>query len=229
MDTSKKETYFTLRYRLARLLVFLLLRPFIKAVRGLDHLPKEGAFIAAANHCSLMDGGFIGAYVTQHLKRHMHFLAKTSYKQNPLLRWLTETTQSIWMEHGQESRAMLLALEYLKEGKVVAIFPEGTRSINGKLRQAHPGVGALALASKAPVVPIGVIGTHKVFPKGRAFFHPAHCEMNIGNPIRLDAYYPAHDEAVSQKDQEKMLKIEKEATRAIMQKVAKLSNQEYPY
>jgi len=229
MDVTQKETCFSLKYRLARSLFFLVSGPFMRRVRGLADLPKKGAFIAAANHCSLMDGGIIGAYVTMHLKRHMHFLAKTSYKHNPLLRWITETTQSIWMEPGQESRAMLIALEYLKEGKIVAIFPEGTRSIDGRMRKAHPGAGALALVSKAPLVPIGIVGTHKVFPKGKAFLHPVRCEMNIGKPMKLDTYYPAYDEAVAQKDQEKMLKIEEEASRVIMQEIARLSNQEYPY
>ena len=227
MDKAQEETYFPLKYRLARFLFLLVTRPFVRSLRGLDHLPQEGAFIAAANHCSLMDGILIGTYATLHLKRHMHFLSTTKYYNNPFLRWITETTQSIWRKRGEESRTLLIALEYLKEGKIIAIFPEGGRSINGRIGKAQSGIGALVLASRAPVVPIGLIGTNKVFPAGSFIPHLARCEMNIGEPLNLGAYYPAYDEAISHKDQEKMRKIEEETTRVIMREIARLSKQEY--
>jgi len=159
----------------------------------------------------------------------MHFLAKTAFYNNPFQKFITELTQSIWMEKDEESRAMLIALEYLKKGEIVGIFPEGGRSLNGKIREGHPGAAFLALAAKVPVIPIGLINTYKVWPKGKSFPQFARCEMNIGAPLEFKEFYNEYDRAISQKDKAKIREIEEQVVRIIMKEIARLSNQEYPF
>ena len=99
------------------------------------------------------------------------------------------------------------------------IFPEGKRGDGRRLQKAYTGVAKLALLSKAPILPIGVIGSDKVLPKGKSLPRFVRCEVNIGKPMYLHQYY-------NKKINEKALQ---EVTRSIMKEIAKLIGQEYDY
>ena len=99
------------------------------------------------------------------------------------------------------------------------MFPEGGRSDDGKLGKGYNGVSKIALASKAPVVPAGIIGSHKVWPKGKYMPRFKRCEVKIGKPIYFRKYY--------NKNQNK--KILDGVTRIIMKEIGKLIGQEYKY
>ena len=118
---------------------------------------------------------------------------------------------------------------HLKENEIIGIFPEGGRSPDGKIKKGKPGVAILALSTKVPVVPVGFVNTQKVLPMGSIIPRPARCEVNIGEPLKFENYYKNYDKAIQHNNQIKKADIEEKVVRIIMQDIARLSNQEYPY
>lgn len=139
-------------------------------VEGLENIPPTGGAILASNHLSVAEHLFLGAVVP----RHIAFWAKAEYFTGTGFRgWLTRSVVSglgaIRVERGG-GRASLSAFDAaipaLKAGDLVAIYPEGTRSPDGRLYRGRTGVARLAIAAGVPVVPVGIIGTDKVQPIG---------------------------------------------------------------
>ena len=111
------------------------------------------------------------------------------------------------------------AIKALKHGKIIAIHPEGTRSLTGKLLRARTGVARLALEARVPVLPVGFIGTFKILPKGKYVPKAKRAIMNIGKPMYFTEYY-------NKKINKKMLR---EVTTKIMKEIAKLCRQKYNF
>ncbi len=229
MTKAQKNTPFSLKYRFVRFLFFLAFLPFIKKIRGIKNLPGERGFIVAANHSSHIDWLLLNVNLTGVIKKHLHIFATKKYYDNPFFRFLVELSQSIWVDMKERARTLFVALEYLKKGESLLIFPEGTRSPDGKIRKGQTGIAALALTAKVPIVPVGLVNTHKILPRGAFFPRFTRCEINIGEPLKFDSYCEVYDEAIDQNDQTKILEIEEEVVRIIMKEIAKLSGQEYPY
>ena len=134
-------------------------------VEGLENVPKNGAGIIAANHVSFLDSFFIPLAVR---RRKMTYLAKADYFKSWKTSWFFKSVGQISCERegGTKSQQSLeIALDVLKQGKLLGIYPEGTRSPDGYLYRGRTGVARLALASGAPVIPCGLVGTDKVMPK----------------------------------------------------------------
>lgn len=227
MFNSPKNNPFSTKYRLVRLFLIILSLPFIKKINGIQNLLKQNPFIIAANHTSHIDWAFFYNRFSAITKKYMHCFATIKYYKVFLFRFYVNLSQSIWMDPRQPMRSIFIALQYLRHGEIVSVFPEGTRSPDGKIRKGKTGVAALALQAKVPVVPVGLIGTHNVLPKGAFFPRLARCEANIGEALEFKEYYKDYDEAVDSNDSDRIKKIEEEVTRKIMQEIARLSNQEY--
>lgn len=224
-----KKGPFSLKYRITRILFFLPTFPFVKKIVGFQNLPKSGPFIIAPNHTSHFDWIVLLIYLTRYLKRHVHFFSTIKYAGNPLFKYLVDTSQGIWMDPKEPVRSFYVGMEYLKHGEIVVIFPEGTRSPDGRIQQGKTGTAALALTTKVPVVPVGLLGTDKVLPKGAALPRLARCQANIGKSMRFDAFYQEYDGAIDQNDQDRIREIEEKVIRMIMKEIARLSGQEYPF
>jgi 1-acyl-sn-glycerol-3-phosphate acyltransferase len=138
-------------------------------VEGRENLPKKGPAVIAANHVSFLDSFFIPLVVP---RRKMTYLAKADYFKSWKTAWFFKSVGQIPTERegGKKSEAALYtALGVLKEGSLLGIYPEGTRSPDGRLYRGRTGVARLALAANVPVVPCGLIGTEKVMPKEAKF------------------------------------------------------------
>jgi 1-acyl-sn-glycerol-3-phosphate acyltransferase len=138
-------------------------------VEGIEHLPKKGAATIAANHLSFLDSFFIPLAVR---RRRVTYLAKADYFKSWKTRWFFTAAGQIPCERdgGNKAQQSLgIALEVLGEGKLLGIYPEGTRSPDGHLHRGRTGVARLALKAGVPVVPCGLIGTEKVMPKEARF------------------------------------------------------------
>jgi len=134
-------------------------------VEGREHVPATGPVILAPNHVTFLDSMFLPLV----LRRRVTFVAKAEYFDSWKTAWFFRAAGQIPMrrEGGSASeRALASARDVLKSGKVLGIYPEGTRSPDGRLYRGHTGAARLALGCGAPIIPVGVVGTTLVQPPG---------------------------------------------------------------
>jgi cytidylate kinase len=135
---------------------------------NLAALPKTGALIVAANHASSADPVLIGAFLNQVFGRPLNWLGKREIVEFGLTGWAFRTAGIHPVDRGAaDLEAFRTAMRILEAGQVLAVFPEGTRSRDGALHQVREGVGMLALRSGAPVLPVAVIDSDILWPKGK--------------------------------------------------------------
>ena len=183
---------------------------WIKRVEGLENISKTGSCIIAANHSSYFD--FISLIAVVH--RKIYFLtAEKFYKSKfwyPLVAWTGQI--KVDRESSDKKGVYDKVFSTLKDNKVLGIFPEGTRSADGKIGKTFTGVAKFAIKAQVPVVPVGITGTyelmsrHDKMPKFKKSI-----KINIGRPLFFDKYYRGNnDEAVLRKVTDKIVeKIEK--------------------
>ncbi|MBI3961865.1 MAG: 1-acyl-sn-glycerol-3-phosphate acyltransferase [Deinococcus sp.] len=154
-------------YRVIWLLAFLLCNLLFRLqVRGREHLPRQGPFLLVANHSSYLDPIVIAVS----LWRPINFLGHDGLFRIPVLRTILPWLHTMPVRRGEgDVGAIRRSLHILRRGEPLLIFPEGTRSPDGRLRPARPGAAALALRTGVPVVPVGVVGAGRVLPVGGPF------------------------------------------------------------
>lgn len=159
----------------------LTIRPHLEQ---LDRVPMKGPYIIAGNHVNTMDGLVMFTYIQP---RPLTTLSKEENFTNPLKRIVSEAWGAIPIKRGAvDNTAMNLALEALKEGKMLAIMPEGTRSHDGIMQQGKPGILPLAVKSGVPVVPVAFHG-HENFWKNVLSFRKTDFYLEIGQPFVIKA------------------------------------------
>ena len=177
-----------MQYQLSRVIAGPLLRGLVRTtVIGAEHVPASGGAIMASNHLSVVDS----IYLPLMLPRPVTFAAKKEYftSKRPGLRlmglYMRATGQlSVDREGARAAQEMLEgALDLLRRGELFGIYPEGTRSPDGRLYRARPGVGWLALKSGLPVIPVAMVGTDRILPSGRVLPRPGRIEIRIGKPL----------------------------------------------
>ncbi|WP_028649513.1 1-acyl-sn-glycerol-3-phosphate acyltransferase [Nocardiopsis sp. CNT312] len=189
-------------------------------VEGVHHVPRLGPVILAANHLALIDPLFIGVACP----RPVRFIAKQELFDEGTLprRLFTRALRGIGQlsvdrRPGQSAQeAMDSSLEVLREGEVFGIFPEGTRSPDGRLYKGQTGLAWLALTTGAPVVPVALAGTDRILPPGRRVPSFNRVGVRFGEPVDLSAW----------EGQAHRARPRREATDTIMAAIAKLSGQE---
>jgi cytidylate kinase len=134
-------------------------------VHGVQNVPKSGGVIIASNHASYLDPPAIGA--SSRRMRMTHFMARDTLFRNPIMGWWLHQVGVIPLdrERGGDLKAMKTAIQLLKDGACVALFPEGTRSPDGELQEPKPGIGFLVAKGEAPVVPVYVHGSYEAWSK----------------------------------------------------------------
>lgn len=188
-------------------------------VTGLENVPTEGGFIIASNHLSFFDSVIIQAL----MPRMVHFFAKAEYFTQPgpkgwVVREFFESVGSIPVQRGEQAASVAALdrlVELIEDGQGVGIYPEGTRSRDGRLYRGRTGVGWLALATGVPVVPVGLMGTEQLQPPGAKGFRPKHFTVHVGKPLQFDHPGRRHP-----------LPIRREVTAEVMDAIAALSGQE---
>lgn len=145
-------------------------------VVGLEHLPKEGAFLIASNHASHLDPPIIGSFV----QRQVCFFARKSLWKPGVAAWWLDAVGTIPVDRdgGQDVSAIKRVLRALANDKVLILFPEGTRSPDGALQTPKPGVGMIVCRTQVPVVPARIFGSFEAFGKGIGF-------PRAGNPVSV--------------------------------------------
>jgi 1-acyl-sn-glycerol-3-phosphate acyltransferase len=174
---------------LLRPLFLLLFRPH---VRGRENVPASGPFIIASNHLSFIDSMIIPLMAP----RRVGYLAKAEYFTGTGIGgWLTRTwftalgALPVERETHRAAQASLdTAMTVLDAGGGFGIYPEGTRSRDGRLARGKTGVAWLALTADCPVVPVGVIGTDRIQPVGARWPRPRRCTVIFGEPLTFPEY-----------------------------------------
>lgn len=205
----------------ARLLARAVTRVRIEG--AMDHLPRSGPLIIAANHASNADPVVVGAFLTASLGRPLNWLGKRELFAWPLIGWLARHGGIHAVDRGAaDIEAFRIARRILDAGHVLAVFPEGTRSPTGALQEAKDGLAVLALRTGAHVVPVAIIDSDRVWPKGRRLPRPGgRVIVRIGEPFLVgadeDAGRPAsHSGTVARRESHRR------ATAAIMGRIAGL-------
>jgi len=160
---------------------------------AVDELPRDGPLIIASNHASNLDVPVIGSWLIPKLGRRIHWLGKKELFDWPIIGWVAAHGGVHPVDRGAaDIEAFRLAQQILDEGHVLFVFPEGTRSRDGALQKARDGVALLALRTGAPIVPIGISGSDRVWPKGRRLPHPGgRVTVRVGQPFRVADELPA--------------------------------------
>ena len=193
----------------------LLFRP---KVSGLRHVPSNGPVIIASNHLSFSDSIFMPLVVP----RNVTFLAKSEYFTSPGIKGFIKKITFIALGQvpvdrsgGKRSEAALLTgLKLLKDEHCIGIYPEGTRSPDGRLYKGRTGIARMAIESGAPIIPVAMYNTAEIQPTGQVVPKVRRVEMVFGEPMYFTG--DSTDQAVL-----------RTATNQIMEKIAELSKQEY--
>jgi 1-acyl-sn-glycerol-3-phosphate acyltransferase len=194
----------------------LALRP---TVEGLENVPRRGGAVLASNHLSVADEYLLGATVP----RHIAFWAKAEYFNSPGLRgWFFKTVMNglgaieVNREGGRGAlTAFDAAIPALRSGDLVGVYPEGTRSPDGRLYRGRTGVARLALLAQVPVIPVGCVGTHEVQPVGNLI-------PKLGKKVTI-RYGKPMDFTGREMDSSTLRAI----TDEVMAEIQRLSGQEY--
>jgi 1-acyl-sn-glycerol-3-phosphate acyltransferase len=207
---------YTVLHRLLGVVLRTVWRP---QVEGLEHMPPDGPLLVASNHLSFIDSIVIPLV----LPRHVSFLAKAEYFTSRRLRDLpmrvfVTVMEAVPVARDQTSDAQASlqdALGVLNGGGAFGIYPEGTRSRDGRLYRGRTGVGWLALSSGAPVLPVGLVGTQRVQPIGARLPRVHRLQVRIGKPVDPGIYADLPPG-----------RARREITDEVMDRVAELSGQQ---
>jgi 1-acyl-sn-glycerol-3-phosphate acyltransferase len=145
---------------------------------GYENIPRQGGALLMCNHVSYLDPFIIGAATT----RELHFMARHNVFGIPLLGRLIVAHNAYPVRRGAADRAALRhTISLLKSGKVVLLFPEGTRSADGTLGKAHDGVSFIAHNANVPTIPVFLKGA--ILPRNAKWIHPTQLSATFGPPI----------------------------------------------
>jgi 1-acyl-sn-glycerol-3-phosphate acyltransferase len=208
-------TYWMLKHVLLGPILRLVYRP---RVAGLDNVPATGPAILASNHLSFIDSLFIPLMV----KRRVVYLGKADYFDKRRTRWFVRAVGVIPVrrEGGPAGEAAIqTGIRALNDGNIIAIYPEGTRSPDGRLYRGKTGVARMALEARVPVIPVAVSGTDEIMPIGMKVPRtiPGRVRVEFGSPLRFDRHY----------DNPRDRFVLRSVTDEIMYEIMMLSGQEY--
>jgi 1-acyl-sn-glycerol-3-phosphate acyltransferase len=210
------------QYQMSRLVAGPFLRMLARStVTGAENIPAAGPAILASNHLSVIDS----VYLPLLIPRPVTFAAKSEYFTGTRLRdkavgaYLRATKQLSTDRTGARAAQDMLeaALGLLQSGELFGIYPEGTRSPDGRLYRGRTGVGFLALHSGAPVIPVAMVGTEHILAPGQRLPRPGKIEIRIGEPLDFAEF----------RGQPAGARQRRAVTDDVIQAIQKLSGQEY--
>jgi 1-acyl-sn-glycerol-3-phosphate acyltransferase len=204
-------------YRFLRATLPTVVMPYFKVtVEGLEHVPAEGAAVIAGNHLSFIDS----IVLALSLPRPLYYLGKSEYWESARTRWLVAGAGVVPVhrdggDRGEDS--LRAGVELLRRGQLLGIYPEGTRSPDGRLYRGKTGPVRMALEADVPVVPFGIIGSDVAMPQDRRVIRRAPITLRFGRPLDLSRYHDRRTDPL----------VLRSATDEVMYEIMLLSGQEY--
>ncbi len=204
-------------YRVSRSIARILFSLYFRVqVLGQEHIPDEGPCLIVANHASFLDP----LLICTTCPRVIHYITYARFYYHPLLHWFCQRTYCLPVKKaGNDISALKQALRLLRSGECVGIFPEGVRSLDGKLQRGEPGTALIALRAKTPILPVGIQGTYEAFPRGAICPKPR-------TPIRLQYGTPFFIHDHLEVDKNRTDELQEKTTDVIMSNIAELCGQE---
>ena len=147
------------------------------------NVPREGGLLVVSNHVSHLDPPLTGSFIPGRCGYHM---PKMELFKFAVLRIYMLSIGSILVNRGQGKQALLQAVQYLRDGMVVFIFPEGTRSRDGRLMEGKSGAVLIAIRSGCQILPSAIIGSQHALTRGSVFVKPVKIIIRYGEPYRID-------------------------------------------
>ncbi len=176
-------------YRTLRLLSVLPRWYFRLRVQGAELVPAAGACVLAANHVSYVDPVVLATACP----RPVRFIVDRGQYERPLVHWIAAATGAIPVENRPNDLGSLRrALQALREGAVLGIFPEGGRSGDGSLGPAKPGAALLALRAGVPLLPVGILGAFRAYSRHVRLPRPRRIIVRFGEPLAFPAAWHGH-------------------------------------
>lgn len=159
----------------------------VRVEGAVDEIPRTGPVIIAANHSSNLDVPVLGSSLMPRIGRRFQWLGKRELFDWPVVGWVARNGGVHAIDRGAaDVEAFRLAAQILDEGHALFVFPEGTRSPDGRLGPGRDGVAVLALRTGSPIVPVGVSGSYERWPRGQKLPHPGgRVTVRVGSPFRL--------------------------------------------
>ena len=157
-------------------------------VYGKDNVPRTGPLIICPNHAGSVDPPLVPAYTP---RKDIWSMAKSEYFKNPKISWWF-----IWynafpvVRHSADRAALRKCFDLLHDGKALLIYPEGTRTPQGVLVKPEAGAGFIAQKAGCPVLPVALVGTRTILPKGSRWPHRNRASMTFGKPFRVETKRP---------------------------------------
>ncbi len=204
-------------YPLAKLTIGKIFKQWVGTITGTENIPNYGSAIFAFNHSSYLDFLCFSSV----LKRDIHFLAAEKFYSSRLWAPLMKATNQIKVDRHSDNKENVFknVFDVLENGGLIGIFPEGTRSRSGQLGKAFNGIIKIALKKRVPIIPVGIIGSHKLWPPNQVLPKLGKIEINIGKKIHIDHFHNyLYDQGLNNK-----------LVDHLMHNIADLSKQIYPW
>lgn len=213
MPAASAAPFFVPELRLKRFILYsfyLFAKGFVGAVFFLyfrvkahdkRRVPEKGRLIVAANHSSYLDPMLLGSF----FPRRIHYIMTAVHYQKWFLYPFCYLLDTIPIGPNLQIAAYKKTMKFLHNEEVIGIFPEGQRSREGYLLDTRKGVGVYALRSKAPVLPVAIVGAREALPPGRKFPKPVKVHLFIGEPIHFPE--DTAPEAVSDRIRDEIIKL----------------------
>jgi len=204
-------------YRFLRAGLPSIVMPYFRvSVEGLEHVPARGAAVIAGNHLSFIDSIVLALA----LPRPLYYLGKSDYWESARTRWLVAGAGVVPVhrdggDRGEDS--LRAGVQLLQRGDLLGIYPEGTRSPDGRLYRGKTGPVRMALEAGVPIVPFGIIGSDVAMPQDRRVIRRAPITLRFGRPVDLSRYRDRRTDPL----------VLRSATDELMYEIMLLSGQEY--
>ena len=185
-------------------------------VEGLQHVPKKAPAVLASNHLSFIDS----ICLPLNIPRPIYFIGKADYWDNWRTRWFFSGVGVVPVDRGggdASQRALNTGIRILERGDLLGIYPEGTRSPDGRLYRGKTGPVRMALEAGVPIIPCGVIGTNEAMPTGERIPKPRPVTVRYGKPLDLTRYEDRKEDPFALRS----------ATDELMYEIMMLTGQEY--
>lgn len=196
-------------FHLTKLIARVFYRYRVINREALDRIPQGQGALIASNHISYIDPPLVGTA----LDYGAYYLARKSLWSNPIASYIYDRLQALPVDQDKpEFGSLKKIIKLAKSGEKVVIFPEGERSLDGKLGKGLPGVGLMIAKSRVPVIPVRLFGAYEALPRGKSLPRPSRITLVVGEPIFFT------DEEVNVKDKDAYAAL----SQRVMDEIAKL-------